>query len=164
MKITARTKGVTTYLDIPQAAPDSFHKDRHGVTALVMQPGMKVDAPTAFKITPDTTVQCMKDMSEAAWQHIRTGSLFPHLFNLLFTDADVDIPERIADLLEEDLSVIHAAGLIILLVESRFESRPEVFISLPETYLHPAQIRYLMSVVYEIQKLPLGGTMNVELS
>lgn len=156
MKITARYKGVVTEHDIKPV--DNLLKETHkSVQCVIMQPGIKVDAPDAYKITPDDTVMCMKDMSQKAWEHISTGPLFQHLFNMLFKGYEIELPAKIEDLLEEDMGTIHGCGLIILLVEARFDGRKEVFVQTPETHLYPGVVYYLMSTIYEIQKIPMGG-------
>lgn len=106
---------------------------------------------------PEDTVKCMKEMSQKAWEHISTGPLFRHMVGALYKDYDQYIPEKIADLLEEDTGMIHAYGLIVLLVEARFDGREKVFVQAPENHLHPGLQRMLMSLIYEIQKIPMGG-------
>jgi hypothetical protein len=154
MKITAKYRGVTTEHDIKP--PEDLITKGKAVTAVVMQPGIKVDAPDAYKITPASTVECMAKMSQKAWEHISTGPLFKHFFFMLFGE-DAWLPEKIEDLNDEDTGTIHGCGLIIMLVEARFDNRKEVFIETPENSLHPKQQQMLMSVIYEIQKIPLGG-------
>lgn len=152
MKILARLRGEETEHDIP--------RNDSGITAVVMRPGIKVTAPDAYEISSDTTVKCMKEMSQKAWEHISTGELFQHLFKILFGQ-DAWIPKTIDEMNEEDVSAIHGAGLIIQLVEARFNHVTEVHLRTPENHFHPKQTRMLMSVVVEIQKIPMGGFMNV---
>jgi hypothetical protein len=150
MKIVAKSKGVATELEIPGE-----------VRAIVMQPGMKVTAPDAYLVSIETTTKCMADMSQKAWEHISTGPLFQHFFNMLFGE-DAWIPPTIQELNDEDRSVIHGAGLIIQLVEARFAGRKEVFLQTPEDSFHPKQEQMLMSVIQEIRKIPMDGDMNVQ--
>jgi hypothetical protein len=73
---------------------------------------------------------------------------------MLFKDKPVTLPPTISALLADyDDGVIHACGLIVQLVEARFEGRPEVFIKNPETHLHPSQQRLLMSVIHAILQI-----------
>lgn len=126
-------------------------------TVVVHDPSIKVEAPTAQLIDVKATIACMEAMSQRAWVHISTGPLFQHLFQALFADRPVTLPAEIDRLRADyDDGVIHACGLIILLVESRFAGRKEVFIKNPETHLHPAVTRCLVSVVQEIQRIDLG--------
>lgn len=122
---------------------------------MVTDNGIKVEAPDAYTITATDTIKCMADMSQKAWEHISTGPLFKHFFDTLFQQRPVTLPESIKVLNEDyDEGVVHACGLIILLVESRFNGVPQVFLKLPETHLHPAVCQMLMTVIYDIQKLP----------
>lgn len=147
MRVVTKCDGVIQEHDIPQ-----------GVKCLVHENGIKVEAPDAFTITPTSTVECMREMSQEAWEHISTGPLFQHFFNELFRDRPVKLPATIKALNEDyDDGVIHACGLIILLVESRFESKTKVFLKLPETHLHPAVVCHLMTVILGIEKIPLGN-------
>lgn len=83
------------------------------------------------------------------------GELFLHFFNTLFKQRPVTLPETIKALNEDyDEGVVHACGLITLLVESRFNGVPKVFLKLPETHLHPAICQMLMTVIMDIQKIP----------
>lgn len=152
MKILSKFRGVQSEFDI--------ERPEGGITAVVMQPGMKVSAPTAYLINSETTAKCMKEMSQKAWEHISTGELFQHLFKMLFKE-NAWIPKTIEELNDEDRSVIHGAGLIIQLVEARFEHKTEVHLQTPEDHFHPKQEQMLMSVIKTIQQIPMGGNMNV---
>lgn len=145
-KIQAKSKGITTDLDI----------ESDGIKVLVAYPGIKVDVLDTYTISSETTVKCMQDMSQQAWEHISTGELFQHLFNMLYDD-DAYIPATIAEFLEEDKAAIHSAGLIVQMVEAIFTGKKEVFLRTPEDHMHPRQTQKLMSVILEIQKIPLGG-------
>lgn len=145
MKILAKVRGETTE-----------HEISNEVSALVHQSGIKVTAPTAYNISSETTIKCMAEMSDKAWVHISTGPLFQHFFKMLFGD-DAYIPKTIEELNDEGKDIIHGSGLIIQLVESRFDSTKEVFIETPENHLHPKQQQMIMSVIEAIRKIPLGG-------
>lgn len=144
MLVQVKSKGVCTEHEI---APE--------VKCLVYQQGLKVTPLDAdVVITPETTVKCMREMSQKAWEHISTGSLFQHFFNTLFED-QAYLPPTIKEFLEDsDEGIIHGAGLIIELVEARFAGKKKVFIRTPENNLHPRAQRYLMTVINEICKIP----------
>lgn len=146
MLVQVKSKGVCTEHEI---APE--------VKCLVYQQGLKVTPLDAdVVITPETTVKCMRDMSQKAWEHISTGSLFQHFFNTLFEE-QAYLPPTIKEFLEDsNEGMIHGAGLIVQLVESRFAGLKKVFIQTPEAGLHPQVQYYLMSVIEEIKKIPCG--------
>lgn len=127
------------------------------VMCLVHDQGIKVTPLDAdLVITPKTTVDCMTNMSQKAWEHISTGELFQYFFKMLFQDASY-IPPTINEFLEDsDEGMIHGAGLIVQLVESRFAGLKKVFVQTPEAGLHPKVQYYLMSVIEGIKKIPCG--------
>lgn len=131
-------------LDIPQK-----------VKVLVHQPDLRVDPVDAdLVIDSRKTIDCMEKMSQKVWEHISTGELFTHLFNLLMKDTDTRIPLTIKEFVEDyDVGVIHGAGLIVMLVEARFENKKRVFVRTPEDHMHPKMQRMLMSVIFEIEKI-----------
>lgn len=130
------------------------------ITALVHQSGIKVEAPSAYTITSEMTLKCMKEMSQKAWVHISAGPLFQHFFGMLFRGS-VTLPQEVSVLCEDyDDGVIHGCGLIVLLVEAMFEGRQEVYLAYPETFLHPLQQQWLMSVIMGIQQLSGGPGAN----
>lgn len=146
MKIITKCNGERTEHELPSKP----------ITALVHQAGIKVEAPSAYTITPEMTVKCMKEMSQRDWVHISTGPLFKHFFDMLF-QKNVTLPSEISSLCDDyDDGVIHGCGLIVLLVEAMFERLKEVYLSYPETFLHPVQQQWLMSVIMDIQKLSGG--------
>jgi len=150
-KVIAKCDGNITEHEIPEQL----------FTAIVADQGIKVEVPEALLIDSRKTVECMEKMSQRAWEHISTGELFQHLFNMLFRDSGVKIPVLIEPLLDGDIGVIHGCGLIVLLVESRFAGVKKVHIRTPEDHLHPKTQRLLVSVIQEIQKIPNGGEMEV---
>jgi len=149
MRVVSRHQGKETTHEIP---PE--------VSVLVAQPTIKVTCPDAYLISAETTAKTMREMSQRAWEHISTGELFKHLYGILFK-GDTYIPKTIEEMLEEDAACIHGAGLIIQLVETRFNGVKQVHIDKPEANMHPQQAQALMSVVEEIKKIPLGGDVNV---
>lgn len=153
MRILAKTGGKTTEHELP-AQP---------LTVVLHENSIKVEAPEALKIDPEATIKCMREMSQRAWVHISTGPLFQDLFQTLYPPDDeqhgnVTLPAEIKTLLDDyDDGILHACGLIIMLVESRLEGRDKVFIKNPETHLHPAQQRLLVSLIKKIQRIPGPG-------
>lgn len=146
MHILVKADGTVTEHEIPPQP----------LTVLLHEPSIKIEAPTALLIDVKATTTCMEQMPQRAWEHISTGPLFQHFFSQLFHDRPVTLPSAIATLLADyDEGVIHACGLIVMLVESRFAGRREVFIKNPETHLHPAVTYRLMSMVEQIMKI--GG-------
>lgn len=127
-------------------------------TVLLHNTPMKVEVPEALLVDVKATTKCMEEMSQRAWEHISTGPLFLHFFNKLFADSPVKLPATIKELLEDyDAGVIHACGLIVLLVEAVLEGKTKVFVKNPETHLHPKEQRHLATVIQEIMGLGGGG-------
>lgn len=147
MKIITKCDGTVTEHDIDP-----------GVRALVHNPDIKVEAPNAKLVSIKETTACMAEMSQKAWEFISTGPLFQALFEELTKDRRVTLPATIKAL-NEDYSegVIHACGLIVMLVEARFAGTKEVFVRTPEDAMHPAWHARLMSLFMMIEKIPLGG-------
>lgn len=147
MKVLAKTQGSKTE-----------HEISSDIGCIVHQQDIRVDPVDADLIIDSrATIKCMEDMSQEAWEHITGGELFHHLFDMLTKDQPVLIPDTIKEFNEDyDIGVIHGAGLIIMLVESRFEGKKKVFIRTPEDHMHPKMARMLMSVIQEVKKL-LGG-------
>lgn len=143
MRIISKSNGVKSEHDLPSQP----------ITAVVHQSGIKVEAPDAYTIDSTMTVSCMREMSQKAWEHISTGTLFRHFFDILF-QKNVELPVKISSLIEDyDDGVIHGCGLIVLLVEAMFAGKQQVYLKYPETFLHPAQQQWLMTVIMGIQHL-----------
>lgn len=144
MLIQAISQGKKTEHEVPTEVVCIVHQQAIKVTPL--------DADLV--ITPATTAKCMEDMSQKAWEHISTGSLFQHFFHTLFQE-DAYLPLTIKEFLEDsNEGMIHGAGLIIQLVEGRFAGKKKVFIRTPEAGLHPKAQYHLMSVIEGIKKIP----------
>src|SRR6187551_1561507 len=140
--IIATSRGIETKLEVPDQP----------LTCLVMPQEINVEVPGVREINSETTIQCMKEMSQEAWEHISTGELFQHLFFTLF-GKDAYLPKTIAELNKESRGVVHGSGLIIELVEVRFAKLKKVFVREPETFMHPQQCSNLMMVIKLIQDL-----------
>lgn len=137
------------------------HTIPSGVMAVVHPPEIKVEAPTAYTITSEDTLKCMRGMSEAEWVHISTGPLFPHFFKILFPHDSVQLPATVKELVEDySEGVVHGCGLIVLLCEAMFDGRPRVFLKNPENHMHPKQQALLMSVILAIRKMSGGVHSN----
>lgn len=114
---------------------------------------MKIEVPTHFEINCMNTVACIDLLKQEEWRHISTGGMFKPLFDIVFQDSPVKLPENIEDLKEMDEAIRHIAGMIILMFEHAFIKGEKIFLRLPETYLHPAQTRHLVDLITQIQKL-----------
>lgn len=146
-KIISKHNGISTEHELPDQP----------LMVIVHQPEIRVDVPEAgLEINSRKTIKCMEDMSQRAWEHISTGPLFCHFWNILYKDR-MKLPKTIKSLIEDyDLGVIHSCGLIVMLVESRFACIDKVFIRTPEDHMHPDTQQKIMSVINEIAKLPSG--------
>jgi hypothetical protein len=156
MRVLAKANGKVTEHELPDQP----------FTCILHENSLKVEAPEAQLIDVEATLGCMRKMSQSAWEHISTGPLFNHFFTMLFPPDDdrhgnVTLPPKIATLLADyDDGIIHACGLIILLVESRFAGTKKVFIKNPETHLHPAQQRLLVSMIHAIMQIGPDNDAN----
>jgi hypothetical protein len=152
-RIIAKVEGKATEHDLPEQP----------LTVVVHDPSIKIEVPEVPLVDIKATTQCMEQMSQRAWEHISTGPLFQHLFNALFQDREVRLPPTISTLLADyDEGVIHACGLIILLVEARLAGKRKMFVKNPETHLHPATQRRIVDVLRMIQSIPGDGDMVLE--
>lgn len=148
MKVIAKTNGEASEHEIPE-----------GVQVVLSDPSIKLDAPEAGRtITPKTTIKCIESMSQQAWTHISTGPLFQYFFNILYEGESVVLPEDVSTLLEDfPESVVHACGLIVELVEAKFEKVPDIFLKNPEDGFHPRQIARLMTMINAIQSMDVDS-------
>lgn len=144
MKIIASSRGTDTELEL----------EEQPLTVLVAQQEFNVTVPDVLEINSDTTITCMKNMSQKAWEHISTGEIFQTFFRQLFGD-DAYLPTTIEELNKQNKGIIHGTGLIIQLVESVFEGKTQVFLREPETFLHPQQQQKLMTVITNIRGIKL---------
>ena len=125
-----------------------------GLTVVVHQQGIKVDAPEFLEINSETTLECMRTMKQKAWTHISTGHLFKDLFEtaMPFSEFNVKLPDQISDLLIMDKGIVHLCGLIVCGCEAAFYRR-NPFFRTPEDHLHPKTQRYLMGMINKIKDL-----------
>lgn len=136
-----------------------------GFTVLVHGQGIKIDVPTFVEINCRTTLRCMEDMNQNQWEWISTGDIFRTLWKEAFdfTHSGNGVPElpptQLSDLLSSDPGVIHVAGMIVQGCEAGFEGKSAFFRN-PETLLHPATERTIMSMFHEMLKL-FGGRGTV---
>lgn len=152
MDIVAKCNGVKIKHSIPS-----------GVMVLVHPAEIKVEADEdAYTITSEDTIKCMKEMTEAAWEFISTGPLFPFFFDILFPHKQVTLPSSVKVLVEDySEGVVHGCGLIVLLCEAVFEGKPKIFLKNPENHLHPSQSRLLMSMILKIRKMSGSNPPNI---
>lgn len=130
------------------------------LTVLCHNTPMKIEAPTHFEINCMNTISCIDFLKQEEWRHISTGGVFKPLFDIVFQDSPVKLPEDVEALKEMDEAVKHVAGMVILLFEHAYIKSEQIFLRLPETYLHPAQTRHLVDLVNQVQKM-CDGKANV---
>jgi hypothetical protein len=128
-------------------------------TVIAHQQGIKIEVPESLTIGAMDTIKMADSLNEQQWQHISSGPLFQHFFNIIFKDAgsSVTVPKTVDDLKRGDYGVKHISGMIIILVENSplMSKNPpkKVYLEYPETFLHPAQTRSFMSMLYDLMKL-----------
>lgn len=129
------------------------------VLVCVGRPGINIQpAPGYIEINGMTTLACCDSLPKDKARHILTGSLFEHLFRIMFpTDEnDVPLPRSKQELDDCSDDVRHVTGLIIQLFESLIERGEKVFLKNPETHMHPAQQRRFISMLNAINALAVG--------
>lgn len=130
------------------------------LTAILHGNDIRVESPYYFEINGRNTLKCMEEMSQRAWVHISTGSIFQHLFNKAFVDCpEVKIPATIEELNNMDFGVIHVSGMIVLAIEALIEGK-RVFFRTPETHLHPKVTRCLVDMINDLLKI--GNSLAAE--
>jgi hypothetical protein len=129
-----------------------------GLTVLVHQQGIRVDVPCFVEVGPRETIACMNNMTQKQWEWISQGPLFKTLFDLVFDPENdrnfggCDIPATIEELNQGDMGLAHTSGLIVLSCEAFFAGK-SVFLRNPETYLHPAAERTIMTMLKKMMQL-----------
>ncbi len=132
-----------------------------GFACIVRPQGMAIKIPSHTEINARTTVDYMMALDQRKWTHISTGPLFREFFNDVFGDIPgVKIPESVEDFPDVDLGVLHVSGLIITAFEAMCERGEKIFIRDPETHLHPAASRCLMTMIHKLRRL--GGDQDAE--
>lgn len=123
------------------------------VECVVPQSGIRVDAaPGYFQIDGVTTLACCDELPEDKAQHILPSPLFAHFFRIMFPEPfPIPLGKRALEDAADD--VRHITGMIILLFEAMYERKERVFIKNPETHLHPAQTRCIMSLIEAMKRL-----------
>jgi len=129
-------------------------------TAILHNTPMKIEVPAFFEINSMNTISCIDLLKQDEWNHIRTGGVFQPLFDIVFKDDPMKLPEDVSELKEKDEAIKHVAGMVILMFEHAYIKGEKIFLRLPETYLHPRQTRHLMDLVNQVQML-CGGKPNV---
>lgn len=134
-------------------------------TYLIHQPGIRIDVPTFVEVNSRNTIDCMEKMQQHQWEWISTGQLFQELFYTAFPADDFDgkkpeIPTQIADLLKQDYSFIHVAGMITLGCEAMFMGK-SVFFRTPEDHLHPKTERRIAEMFRKMYELAGAAEVDV---
>ncbi len=140
-----------------------------GLNVIVHDQGIAVEAPGTATITPEDTVDCIRNMSQEAWEHISTGSIFRSAWKEIFSDSRHagklrdHIPANIQHFQKMDIGVRHIAGLIIgILTETMIKGNKKVFIVQPETYLHPSEARCLVCLINFLRTIPPAKKLTKE--
>ena len=114
-----------------------------GISAMVAPGDANIEVPGYYLIGPEQTVATASGLSQADWDSLRGADMFKKWFNTLWRK---DPPETLA---KSNLAVKHSVGLIMMLWMARCEGLKS-HVHLPETYLHPQQTYYLMSMIQEV--------------
>jgi len=151
------TKIKSTHLDEDGRIVEQEHDIEGSPTNLKVvlhQQGIKVDVPSFVEINPTTTLKCMDEMTENAWLWISQGGVFQALWKEAHDPSHTPtIPKSIKHFELVDLGVKHMAGMIVMAYEAAVINKQNVFIRNPETYLHPATERYVVSMFEKIIQL-----------
>lgn len=156
--VVATTNGVKTVHEVEDKPG--------GLTCIVHQQGIRVDVPAFVEVGPRETIACMSNMNQKQWEWISRGPLFKMLFNEVLkpeNEKNFDacyIPDTIEELNQGDMGIAHISGLIILSCEAFF-AKKSVFLRNPETYMHPAAERMIMTMLKKMMQL-CGITGKVE--
>lgn len=127
-------------------------------TVLVHQQGIRVDVPEFVEINPRNTLACMESMTQKEWEWISTGPLFKTLFDKVFDHKEMNfnackkIPSTIQELIEGDIGITHVCGMIVLGCEALMIQK-SIFVRNPETYLHPATERTIVSMFHKMMEM-----------
>lgn len=127
---------------------------------MVPQQGIKIRVPGYTTISAIETIAYMHAISQAKWDHIRTGPIFTTLFNDVFEDCEVKAPERIEDFKDTDDGILHVSGLIIMSFEAIVERQENVFWEKPESHLHPKATRCMMTMLLKFKALGQGRGLD----
>lgn len=143
--------------------------DTPGLSVIVHDQGIAVEALDAATITPEDTLSCIRGMNQVQWEHISQGEIFKKAWQTIFDDPRHhgklrdNIPASIGHLQKMDRGVQHIAGLIItLLTESMIKGTKKIFVVQPETYVHPSEQRSIVCLVRFIQSLPPAMKLTKE--
>lgn len=116
-----------------------------GINAIVAPGEMDIEVPGYLEIDPELTVKTANELEQDQWELIIKNANFLGFWDALWCGKP---PPPI--LRKGNLATRHIAGLILLMVKAKAEGQ-KVFLKLPETYLHPAECRMLMTFIYKIQ-------------
>ena len=126
-----------------------------GFNVIVHGQGIRFDIPTYVEINCRTSIPRMEAFTQEEWEWVSQGDLFQGAWKEAFDRGwsggkggqliPTTPPLTIEELLADDPGVIHVAGMIVQGFEAMFEGK-NVFFRNPETLLHPATERYIVSV------------------
>jgi len=126
-----------------------------GFNVIVHGQGIRFDIPTYVEINCRTSIPRMEAFTQEEWEWVSQGDLFQGAWKEAFDRGwsggkggqliPTTPPLTIEELLADDPGVIHVAGMIVQGFEAMFEGK-NVFFRNPETLLHPATERYIVSM------------------
>lgn len=112
------------------------------VMVLIPPTDMVVEAPDYVKVGPEETVKCSNEIEQDQWELIRVHPAFAKAWGLIMKDVEPPVV-----LAKSSLGVRHIAGLFLMAV---LHKDKKLFFELPETYLHPQQLAWLMMYISHI--------------
>lgn len=116
-----------------------------GITALVHPGDMSLEVPGHQLIGPEETVKCANELEQDQWELIRVNEKFLGVWKEMWENVEPPLV-----LAKANLALRHIAGMILLMAKAQAEG-VNVHLNFPETYLHPAQCRMIMSMLYKLQ-------------
>lgn len=126
-------------------------QDGNTPTVIIPKGDMNVvvkEGQNYVQIGPEETVACANDLEQDQWELIRANKKFLSLWNSCWESTAPPVVLRKAS-----LGLRHVAGLILMCIRAKALGQ-NIHIMFPETYLHPAEQRMLMTM---IDKLSKGG-------
>lgn len=123
-----------------------------------------VDPVGQFEITPEMTVKFANEVPHTTWDMLRTNGLFLLGWSDIFSDSRrsssqqeiIKIPSTAEELRSSPLDVKHVVGLLYFTLDCLLGGK-NIFLRLPETYLHPCHQAGLADWLVRVTKLLSGG-------
>lgn len=112
------------------------------LTVLVHNQDMIIETPDHVLIGPEQTVKVANELEQDQWEQIQQNEHFLKCWDMLW-QWDNKPPAVLA---KASLASKHVAGMILMLYETRGEGKSP-YLQYPETYLHPAQCSWLVSMI-----------------